>query len=187
MRTLSILLCAAALVGGRRADAQQAPSFKPIEFVVGSCWVGTFPDGKQTDEHCFDWAYGRKFIRDHHVVRGGAPYEGETLYAWNPVERQVVFTYWSSDGLHGHRQRRRDTTDGAVFPQTLSDGEGDPGDADDVDAHGRGRFSRPGDPARGRYLEDAVDDELRPQAGGGCCQPLATNPAHPRSAPRAST
>ena len=27
-----------------------ADAFAPLEFLVGSCWVGTFPDGKATDE-----------------------------------------------------------------------------------------------------------------------------------------
>jgi hypothetical protein len=58
-----------------------APDFRPFEFLVGDCWVGSFPDGKATDEHCFEWVYDRKFIRDRHVVRNGeAPYFGEALY-----------------------------------------------------------------------------------------------------------
>ena len=72
--------------------------FRPMEFMVGSCWIGTFPDGKATDEHCFEWMYDRKFIRDRHVVRGGPPYEGETIYALDAKEKRVTYWYFSSAG-----------------------------------------------------------------------------------------
>ena len=76
------------------------PDFRPLEFLVGHCWVGTFPDGKATDQHCFEWVFDRKFIRDRHVVRGGdpAPYAGETLYGWDPEKKRLGFWYWSSEG-----------------------------------------------------------------------------------------
>src|SRR3954453_2757084 len=75
------------------------PDFRRLEFLVGSCWIGTFPDGKATDEHCFEWVYDRMFIRDKHVVRGGPPYEGESLYRWDPVAKRIAYWYWSSPGL----------------------------------------------------------------------------------------
>jgi hypothetical protein len=77
----------------------RTPDFRPMEFVVGDCWVGTFPDGKATDEHCFEWVFDRKFIRDRHVVRSGeAPYAGETLYGWDPREKRLALWYWNSEG-----------------------------------------------------------------------------------------
>jgi len=61
--------------------------------------VGAFPGGKATDEHCFEWVYDRKFIRDRHVVRNGeAPYAGETLYGWDPKAKRLAFWYWNSEG-----------------------------------------------------------------------------------------
>ncbi len=76
-----------------------APDFTPLEFLVGSCWEGPFPDGKATDEHCFQWVFDRKFIRDRHVVRNGEkPYAGETLYGWDPKEKRPAFWYFNSDG-----------------------------------------------------------------------------------------
>jgi len=61
--------------------------------------VGTFPDGKATDEHCFQWVFDRKSIRDRHVVRNGpAPYAGETLYGWDPENKRLGFWYWNSEG-----------------------------------------------------------------------------------------
>ena len=53
------------------AEAPPAP-YQPLAFLVGHCWKGTFPDGKATDEHCFSWIYGGKFVRDEHVVHRGA-------------------------------------------------------------------------------------------------------------------
>ena len=81
------------------AQSPNSPDFRPLEFLVGRCWIGTFPDGKQTDEHCFEWVFDHKFIRDRHIVRNGdAPYQGETLYGWNPKEKRLEFWYWNSDG-----------------------------------------------------------------------------------------
>ena len=76
-----------------------APDFRPLEFLVGDCWVGAFPDGKQTDEHCFEWVYDRKFIRDRHVVRNAkAPYAGETIYGWDARAKQLAYWYFNSEG-----------------------------------------------------------------------------------------
>ena len=79
---------------------QPSPSaFAPLEFLVGSCWAGTFADGKTTDTHCFDWILDRKFIRDNHVVASEPRYEGETTYAWDATAKRVVYRYVSSAGL----------------------------------------------------------------------------------------
>jgi hypothetical protein len=76
-----------------------SPDFRPLEFLVGHCWVGSFPDSKATDKHCFEWVFARKFIRDRHVVRNGdATYAGETLYGWDPEQKRLRFWYWSSEG-----------------------------------------------------------------------------------------
>jgi hypothetical protein len=75
-----------------------APNFAPLEFLVGSCWIATFPDGKQTDEHCFEWVFDKKFIRDKHVVRGGSPYQGETVYGIDPNTKALSYWYWTSRG-----------------------------------------------------------------------------------------
>lgn len=94
----------------------QTPDFRPLEFVVGDCWVGTFPNGKATDEHCFEWVFDRKFIRDRHVVRNAeGPYSGEALYGWDPREKRLAFWYWNSEGevLVGTVEYRPDSI---VFP-----------------------------------------------------------------------
>ena len=82
----------------RAQQPSTPPGFAPLELLVGSCWRGTFPDGKQTDEHCFEWVFDRKFVRDRHVVRGGPPYAGETIYFWDPASKHVAFSYWNTQG-----------------------------------------------------------------------------------------
>jgi len=68
---------------------------KPMEFLAGHCWRGTFPDGKQTDEHCFTWLYDGQALRDVHTVRapGRPDYVGETTYYWDSNARRVEFLY----------------------------------------------------------------------------------------------
>jgi hypothetical protein len=101
MRISRILFVAVVLLVAHPLDAQ-APAtvdFKPLEFLVGRCWVGTFPDGKKTDEHCFEWVFDRKFIRDRHSVRGAAvEYQGETLFGWDEKARHLGYWYWNSEG-----------------------------------------------------------------------------------------
>ena len=66
-----------------RGDVDWAERFAPMQWLTKRCWKATFPDGVTTDQHCFGYQYGDKFIRDSHVVTGPNPtYRGETLYAW---------------------------------------------------------------------------------------------------------
>ncbi|HEY5710916.1 MAG TPA: copper chaperone PCu(A)C [Allosphingosinicella sp.] len=77
------------------------PTFQALSFLAGSCWRATFPDGRQTDTHCFSPIYGGRFMHDRHVVEGApTPYSGETLYRLQPMERRVAFDYRASDGGH---------------------------------------------------------------------------------------
>jgi hypothetical protein len=124
MNRLERLALLATIVVAPPSAAQTAPSsnFAPLEFAVGHCWIGTFPNGKQTDEHCFEWMYDRKFIRDRHVVRaaespGPALYEGETIYAWDAKTKRIGFTYYNvaGDVMNGLVDAG---PEGIVFPQT---------------------------------------------------------------------
>jgi hypothetical protein len=103
----------------RTAAAESAPGarYRALEFLVGSCWIGPFPDGKSTDEHCFEWIYDRKFVRDRHVVRGAkTPYEGETIFAWDAKSQRVVFWYLNNQGgLSTGTVEQSD--EGLVFPE----------------------------------------------------------------------
>jgi len=92
------LMSSAATTGGAAA-ADAAASLKPLEFLVGRCWSGKFPDGKATDTHCFESVYGGRFIRDRHVVRSERPdYSGETMYWHDGSTGKVSYIYFNSDG-----------------------------------------------------------------------------------------
>ena len=71
MRCPRIALFASLILTAVDAGAQSPARnvFAPLEFAVGSCLTGPFPGGKAVDEHCFEWVYDRKFIRDKHIVR----------------------------------------------------------------------------------------------------------------------
>ena len=91
---------AAAETAGATGNAA-ATAFAPLAFLVGHCWKGTFPDGKVTDEHCFSWIYGGKFVRDEHVVHKGAGQPdgfGESIYMWDSPTGQLQYLYIESAG-----------------------------------------------------------------------------------------
>ena len=77
------------------ATAEPIEALKPMAFLAGSCWKGGFPDGKATDEHCFQWMYGGKALRDTHTVR--APYRpdyvGEATYYFDSAAKRVEYLY----------------------------------------------------------------------------------------------
>jgi len=80
------------------ADAPADP-LQPLQFLVGHCWAGDFPNGMGKDTHCFEAMYGGKFIRDKHVLHGKhGDYLGETIYGFDPARKQIVYWYFSSDG-----------------------------------------------------------------------------------------
>ncbi len=93
-------LLAVALLTAFAARAEPGANYAPLSFLAGYCWMGTFPDGKQTDEHCFAWVYGGKFLRDQHTVRGNdrPDYLGESIYFWNSAAKQVEYLYIENDG-----------------------------------------------------------------------------------------
>ena len=82
------------------AAAEPIDALKPMAFLAGSCWKGEFPDGKQSDEHCFTWMYDGKALRDVHTVRapGRPDYVGETTYFWDPASKRVEYLYVENHG-----------------------------------------------------------------------------------------
>lgn len=124
MPWLAALLLAGTLHGARLGAQEPGADLRPLEFLVGSCWIGTFPDGEKTDEHCFEWMFDRKFIRDRHVVRGGEPYQGESILGWDPNAKRLGFWYWNSDGLLtvGTIEYR---PEGIVFPERYTGPDGE--------------------------------------------------------------
>jgi hypothetical protein len=102
MRALVVVLlaCTAATQGSGGSK-----ELEPLAFLAGSCWKGTFAGRSVTDEHCFEWLYGGRFLRDHHVVRGDSmPYGGETTYAWDAKDKRIVYWYIALPGFYsqGH-------------------------------------------------------------------------------------
>jgi len=89
-KLLLCLLAVPAMVSAEPVDA-----LKPMAFLADAFWKGTFPDGKQTDEHCFAWLYGGKALRDTHTVRapGRPDYIGETTYYWDSAAKRVEYLY----------------------------------------------------------------------------------------------
>ncbi|WP_418317214.1 hypothetical protein [Piscinibacter sakaiensis] len=102
------------------ANAQKAnppAHFEPLAFLAGSCWKGQFADGKQLDEHCFEWVYGGFFLRDRHTVSGGpAPYGGETIYYFDAPSKTMHYLYIN---VLGGNSRGTVTANGDVlqFPE----------------------------------------------------------------------
>lgn len=84
------------------ASAAPDPALEPLAFLAGHCWIGTIPGTADTDEHCFTWVYEDRYLRDRHVVRRGekAVYEGESIYYWNSVAKQVEYFYITAAGGH---------------------------------------------------------------------------------------
>lgn len=124
MPLAATLLLALALRVDPPVRAEPGDQFAPLAFLVGSCWVGTFPDGKQTDEHCFEWVHGRRFVRDRHVVRGGAAYEGETVYSWDAKAGRIVYYYWASSG-NTSQGRVEPSGEEIVFPEKVATATGE--------------------------------------------------------------
>jgi hypothetical protein len=116
--------CAIALaaLACRQSTAAPPPSpYEPLKFLIGHCWKGTFPGSERTDEHCFSWMYGGKFVRDEHVVRGGDGHElqsGESIYLWDAASAQLEYLYVESSGGYC-RGAVSPQKDALVFPPAL--------------------------------------------------------------------
>jgi hypothetical protein len=119
--TLAALLAplvAAALTATAAPGGSPAARYRPLEFLVGHCWKGTFPDSQVTDQHCFSWIYGGKFVRDQHVVHhgGGKPDDfGESIYLWDASSQQLQYLYIESAGGYS-RGTVSAEGDALVFP-----------------------------------------------------------------------
>jgi hypothetical protein len=114
LRKFPMLLFFYSLTAAASNDAYQ-----PLAFLANHCWKGVFPDGKQTDEHCFSWIYDGKFLRDRHTVRteGKPDALGESIYFWNSTARQLEYLYIESDGGFSRGPVVIDG-DALVFPDT---------------------------------------------------------------------
>jgi len=115
MRATAVLV----LVVSSVAVAQPIDAFKPMAFLAGHCWKGDFGDGKQTDEHCFQWLYGGTALRDTHTVRAPnrTDYVGETTYYFDAASKRIEWMYIENEGGIS-RGTVQDAGGALVFPPT---------------------------------------------------------------------
>ena len=101
-------LCAAGVLLGHAA-APVAAALPPGQFgwladLAGSCWQGTWPDGKTRDTQCYSTQYGR-YLRGTIEIRSSAPgapaHRGDSMFAWDAKTQRMQFHYWSSEGNSG--------------------------------------------------------------------------------------
>jgi len=122
----SLAACLAGAFVAAPAAAAPADLLKPLAFLAGHCWKGTFPDGLRTDEHCFAWLYGGRALRDTHVVRspGKPDFVGESTYYANSAGNRVEFLYLENTGGFS-RGTVEALPEALIFPDTqyISDGE----------------------------------------------------------------
>lgn len=95
-----------------------AAELQPLAFLVGSCWRASFPGGQATDTHCYTAMLGGRYIRDVHVVAGGPPYSGETIYRWDAQARRIRYDYYASDGGYSSGSAAGTAT-GIDFPEEV--------------------------------------------------------------------
>ncbi len=108
------------------AGAEPVELLRPMAFLAGHCWKGTFADGKRSDEHCFSWMYDGRVLRDTHTVRtpGKPDGVGESTYYVNSAGNHVEFLYVENSGGFSHGSV--ESLSGALrFPDTqyIADGE----------------------------------------------------------------
>ena len=112
----AIVLLSALSLNAAPAEPAKDP-LQPLQFLVGHCWAGDFPNNMGKDTHCFEPMYGGRFIRDKHVLHGKGPdYLGESIYAFDPKQKRIVFWYWSSDGDIEHGIANP-SAEGLEFPE----------------------------------------------------------------------
>jgi hypothetical protein len=101
------------------AIAVAEPPFEPLTFLADHCWKGIFPGGKVSDEHCFSWMYGGKFLRDRHTLHaeGRADGLGESMYFWDPAAHKLRYLYLESGGGYAEGEVAPEA-DALVFPET---------------------------------------------------------------------
>jgi hypothetical protein len=124
MKPIKTLLIATTAVLGAVAAAAGADApvagYQPLAYLVGHCWRGSFPGGAVSDEHCFSWVYGGKFVRDQHTVHhaDGKPDDlGESIYVWDTATQQLQYLYIESAGGFS-RGTVTSEADALVFPAT---------------------------------------------------------------------
>ena len=119
---LIAIACLGPAVSSADEAAELRDELEPLHFLAGSCWAGTFPDGKRVDTHCYSPMLGGMHLRGRNTVTGGpSPYAGETIYSWNADAGEIRYVYLNSLGgvstgaAHAESGRM-------VFPDEIYDG-----------------------------------------------------------------
>jgi hypothetical protein len=111
-RKLILGIAAAGLLSLATARGQESeekvalPGLGWLADLAGSCWKGLTQDGKMQDTQCYGMQYG-KFLRgtiqlnNQGDASGKPPYEGDSVWAWDPQKKRISFYYWSSAGTFG--------------------------------------------------------------------------------------
>lgn len=98
--------CSTTPSGGASSESPAAAVVKPIAELapfaplVGGTWVAAF-NPEVRDEQRYEWVYGGKFLRNEHWVKtkdDKVAYEGETIYAFDPRAKTLVWWYWNATG-----------------------------------------------------------------------------------------
>ncbi|HEX9800309.1 MAG TPA: DUF1579 family protein [Thermoanaerobaculia bacterium] len=125
IRTLSFGLALALAAGSGAREPDSTSALAPLAWLAGSCWTGTFADGKTKDFVCYEWMLGGRFLRSRHRVIGGeGPYSGETILARGPKTGALQFDYYNSLGgiVRGEIEP---TDDGLRFPSEIVETAGE--------------------------------------------------------------
>ncbi|MFN7942127.1 MAG: hypothetical protein U0X73_11050 [Thermoanaerobaculia bacterium] len=128
------LLALAALAASTAVAADPAPPaappasatapLAPFQWLAGSCWNGSFSDGRTRDLVCYEWMLGGRFLRSRHRILGGErAYSGETVYGRDAAGGGLAFTYFNSDG-ETLRGAIVPTAEGFSFPEESVDAGG---------------------------------------------------------------
>ena len=103
---MALLPAAQAQEEGEAEEQVALPGLAWLADLAGSCWTGTTSEGKMKDTQCYGTQYG-KFLRATIQLSnqggdpGKAPYEGDSVWAWDPKKKKISFYYWSSAGTFG--------------------------------------------------------------------------------------
>jgi hypothetical protein len=90
-----------ALLAALPAHAQLS-QFGWFADLAGSCWRGTARSDGRSDEQCYSGQFG-KFMRGTIRFYQGDKLtgEGDSVFSFDPNERVIVYTQWSSNGSFG--------------------------------------------------------------------------------------
>jgi hypothetical protein len=104
-RSLAVIcLVLATAVAAVEGDASPPDALAPLAWLAGSCWTGTFADGKTKGLVCYEWMLDGKFLRSRHRVSSdGAPYAGETVFGRDGATGGLRFDYYNvlGDAIRG--------------------------------------------------------------------------------------